>query len=504
LKPAFDIHERLVGSVLCIRDSNASIGMTYDFTTLTYTTYGGVLLWSSDLTQNPLIKKYYSTILKIDNIGAYRVNNFTYQKSTNLLFVLFGDKNKQNEVIFAIDIYTGKINIPSEAYLKNNQIITKVEDGCGFIFFNSSNEIIVTSAGTWANVRRTTKIFTYLPKSIGFTDKEVPIQLPYSNEHGETDLLIGIVPGNNGTNYGYYIFSEPRESKNTNFTVAESSTTEFSPKYYTYEYYIIPINDNLSTINRGYTFVDNKTNTNFIFGYVSIQNKAPDFDSVYKRIYKLENASNANNTYMFALIDGYYKYLDSYTLISDNGTAISRTASKGFGTDINSSNNQQLVATKSDFSGNEKITPESWKFNNFGYDSENNLFYFSFGGQKIDTTTNQPNGYKTKMGYFQFNNASLSLNVSAFSNDEKLYSLYSVGQDSYSSKSNYYMNKQFQNDNPFWLSRSSSQKDYTKTANSNIVFSNLTVSNMNLIQQIENNSLFKQTMPENITDSDFN
>ncbi|MDE6893830.1 MAG: hypothetical protein K2J02_00450, partial [Malacoplasma sp.] len=407
----------------------------------------------------------------------------------------------QNEIIFAIDIYTGKINIPSEAYLKNDQIITKVEDGCGFIFFNSANEIIVTSAGIWDNVKRTTKIFTYLPKSIGFTDKETPIELPYSIKYGTTDQLIGIVPGSNGTNYGYYIFSEPNESKN-DFPVAESSATEVSPKYYTYQYYILPINDDLSGKNRGYTFVDNNKNSSFIFGYVSTQNKAPDFESVYKRIYKLENASNANNTYMFALIDGYYKYLDSYTLISDDGKSISSLASKGFGTDINSSNNQQLLAKKTDFQENEKISADSWKFNNFGYDSKSNLFYFSFGGQKINTLTNQPNGYKTKMGYFQFSDTSLSLNSTAFSNDNELYSLYSVGFDSYTS-SNYYMGKQLDHSNPIWLARSGNQ-NYAPTTNNNITFSNLTVSNMNLIQQIEDNSLFKQTMPENITDSDLN
>ncbi|MDE6894486.1 MAG: hypothetical protein K2J02_03870, partial [Malacoplasma sp.] len=411
----------------------------------------------------------------------------------------------QNEIIFAIDIYTGKINIPSEAYLKNNQIITKVTDGCSFIFFNSANEIIVTSGGTKSNVNKTTKIFTYLPKSNGFIDKGINVNLPtaFSDEYAETDLLIGIIPGSNGTNYGYYIYTKPFENNYTSFAVAESSTTEFSQKFYTYEYYIIPLNNDLSSKNRGYAFVDNRKNLNFIFGSISTQNKAPDFESIYKRIFKLENASSANSTYMFALIDGNYKFLDSYSMISDNGKSMTVSASKGFGTVIDSSSNQQLFATSSDFQENEKVTADAWKFNNFGYDSDTNLLYFSFVGQKINTSTNKANGYKAKMGYFQFSNASLSLNISAFSNEEKLYSLYSVGYDSYSSN-NYYMNKQFENSDPIWLSRTSNQTEYTPIANSNNSFSELTVSNMNLIQQIEDNSLFKQTMPENITNKELN
>ncbi|MDE6894047.1 MAG: hypothetical protein K2J02_01590 [Malacoplasma sp.] len=485
--------------------NNATIGMTYDFTTLTYTTYSGLLLWSSDLTKNPLIKKYYSTMLNINNIGAYRINNFTYQKSSGLLFVLFGDKTKKNQIIFAVDIYTGKINIPNEAYLKNDQIITKVTDGCGFIFFNSANEIIVTSGGTKANVDATTKIFTYSPQNSGFTDKKLNINLPTADNDGtaNNDLLIGIVPGSNGTNYGYYLYSKPNANK-FNWTMGESSSENFvTSGHSSYNYYIIPLNDDLSTKNRAFRIVNNNGNLNAVFGYISNGDALPDFDNIYKRIYKLENASNSSSTYMFALIDSYWKFYDSYTLISDNGKTISVSASKGFGTVRDSSNNQQLLAQKNDFSENEKVLANSWEFTNFGYDEESNLFYFSFSGQRINTTTNQPDGYKAKMGYFQFLNSSLSLNVSDFANEASNYSLYSVGYDSYSSK-NYYMGKQLDRSNPVWLSRQEDQKDYVQTPNSNITFSKLSVSSINLIQQIEENKLFKETMPESIKITDLN
>ncbi|MDE6429296.1 MAG: hypothetical protein K2K18_02150, partial [Malacoplasma sp.] len=481
--------------------NNANIGMTYDFTTLTYTTYGGLLLWSSDLTKNPLIKKYYSSVLKIDNIGSYRVNNFTYQKNTNLLYVLFGNKNKQNQIVFAIDIYTGKINIPPNAFLKDNQIITNVTDGSGFIFFNSQNQIIVTSGGTKNNVDKSTKIFTYSPKSKGFTYLKQTIDLAIDNP---TDFLIGIIPGNNGTNYGYYVSTiNPNQNKTVNFNIAESQSTTFNTAFYSYAYYMIPINDNLSTKNSSKTFVDSRKNFDFIFGYISSANKTPNFDDIYKRIFKLENASNTNSIYMFALIDSYYKFLDSYSMISATGLSIQASPSKGFVPVRDSSNNQQLIPIASDFSPNEKVIADSWKFDNFGYDSDTNLFYFSFSGQKINTSTNKSDGYMSKMGYFQFQTTSLSINTTKFSNENNWYSLYSVGYDSYSSK-NYYMNKQLSNSEPVWLSRAENQTEYAPIANSNTSFAELNISTQNLIQQIEGSNLFKETMPENITEAQLN
>ncbi|MDE5949247.1 MAG: hypothetical protein K2G54_00040, partial [Malacoplasma sp.] len=483
--------------------NNATIGMTYDFTTLTYTTYGGVLLWSSDLTQNPLIKKYYSSVLNVNNIGAYKVNNFAYQKSTNLLFVLFGNKDNQNQIIFAIDIYTGMINIPSAAYLKNNQIIGKVADGSNFIFFNSTNEVIVTSCGSKNDANTKTKVFSYSPQNTGFTDKNLTINLPYANEG---DLLISIVPGFKGTNYGYYVSSIAKKNNINNFGIAETSSSEFTTNYYSYDYYIYPLNDDLTMQNRSstwtYATVNNNGNNNFRFGYISGENRLPDFNNIYKRIFRLENASSQNSSYMFALIDGYYKFLDSYTLISDSGTYIVSSPSKGFGSVRDSSNDQQLIAKTSNFNANEKVAIDSWKFNNFGYDNESNLLYFSFSGKKINTTNNQFIGYMTKLGYLQFESTTLSLKVSDFTTENSEYNLYSVGFDSYSS-SNYYMGKQLDHSNPIWLARSGIQ-NYAPTANNNITFSNLTVSNMNLIQQIEDNSLFKQTMPENISNTQIN
>ncbi|MDE6082660.1 MAG: hypothetical protein K2F52_02130, partial [Malacoplasma sp.] len=490
--------------------NNANIGMTYDFTTLTYTTYGGLLLWSSDLTKNPLIKKYYSSVLNINNIGAYRVNNFAYQKSTGLLFVLFGDKTKQNQTIFAIDIYTGLINIPSNAYLKQNQIIAKVADGSGFIFFNAADEIITTSGGKKTDVDKTTKIFTYSLKNKGFVEKKINIDVTFgvSNSTNNNDLLIGIVAGNFGTNYGYYVSSVPKQNKINNFNMAESSTSTFTTNYYSYDYYVVPLKNDLVKENRSYisASVSNNGNANFYFGYISSENKLPDFDSIFKRIFKLENASSQNTSYLFALIDGYYKFLDSYTLISDNGTWIASNASKGFGTDISSSNNQQLIPTTSDFNQNEKVSADSWKFDNFAYDSDSNLLYFSYSGQKINTSTNKPDGYMSKMGYFQFESTSLKFNTSSFSTENNPYSLYSVGYDSYISK-NYYMNKQYmeeQSTDPIWLSRSESEINYSPTQKNESSFSELNISTQNLIQQIEGSNLFKETMPENITQDQLN
>lgn len=477
--------------------NNAVIGMTRDYTTLTYTTYSGLLLWSSNLTKNPLIKQYYSTYLKINNIGAYQISYYTYQKSTGLLFVLFGDKTKVNQVVFAIDIYTGNINIPNNAFLKDNQIITKVADGSSFIFFNQSNEVIVTSGGTKENVDKTTKIFKYEVKTTGFYDKKLSINIPtaYTSSEGENnDYLLGIYPGKNGINYGYFLYCVPN-SKKFQFSLYESNTDPVRKENNSsYNYYFYPLNDDLT--RAGNFYVVSIANSGYRWGYVGKESEYPKFDDIYKRVFQLENASNPNQTYLFALQDSYWKFYDSYTLLSANGTKFSAQSSRGFG-------NANIIVQKNDFSNieNGKITLDSWKFDSFGYDAESNLLYFSFGAPISEDT--KTTGYLCKMGYYNFSaSTNLVFTASSFEKENNIYNLYSVGFESYTSQDKYYMVKEPQNSAPLWLSRNNNELIYNPTTNSTINFSELSVENQNLIQQIETNKLFKEKMPNSITQSD--
>ncbi len=479
--------------------NNAVVGMTKDYTTLTYTTYSGLLLWSSNLTKNPLIKQYYSNYLKVNNIGAYRITYYTYQKSSGLLFVLFGDKTKVNQVVFAIDIYTGNINIPNDAFLKDNQIITKVSDKSSFIFFNSSNEVIVTSGGKKADVDKTTKIFKYGVKTTGFYDRKLSISLPTlaeANKQPLNDYLIGIYPGKNGINYGYYL-SSIKNQKTFSFTVYETKTQTFAQKdNYSFSYYITPLNDDITSASSPY--IISYANSGYRWGCIGDLDKYPEFDDLYKRVFILENSTNPDQVYLFLLQDSYWHFSSSYTLFSANGTKFSTKSSKGF--------TGNIVVTQNDYSSfqdNEKIEAKSWKWDSFGYDDESNLVYFSFGAPIVNSANStSTNSYLCKMGYYNFSTSTtLVFTGSNFEKENNIYNLYSVGFESYSND-NYYMVKEPQNSDPLWLSKKSNEIYYTPTKDSTITFSELSVENKNLIQQIETNKIFKEKMPSSITQSD--
>ena len=483
--------------------NNATVGMTKDFTTLTYTTYSGLLLWSSDLTKNELLKKYYSTYLDVTNISSYKVNYFAYQKSTGLLFVLFGSNVKTNQVVFAIDIYTGNINVPLNAMLKNHEVITKVEDDSAFIFFNSSNDVIVTSANTRSEVNRTTKIFKYAKDGKGFADRKVNVSLDtaYSPNHqtlghtADTDMFLGLVPGKNKINYGLYLHTE-KNYKNGTLTIQENSGNKTSITTASFNYYIKPLDDDLKSIpGTDFSIVNGYQPDTANWGYWSENTHTiPKFDEVYKRIYKLENAANQNKTYMFLLIDSYYKTHASYSMFGYEGTQKinDQYTSQGWG---------GLQPESSNYSGVEKVEASNWNFDSFNYDSKSNLIYYSFSGKKIDQNNNKSlNSYLAKMGYISFETAVLKPYYSDFKTETTPYNIYSVNYDSYTS-SNYYMVKQAESANPVWMSKEKFGTVYNETANKEIKFSKLSNFN-NLIEQLESN-LFP-VIPESINQNNLN
>ncbi|MDE6894484.1 MAG: hypothetical protein K2J02_03860 [Malacoplasma sp.] len=56
----------------------AQIGMTTNKQTITCTTYNGLMLWNSKLTENKLIKNYYNNVKKIQIIDSFKVINYAY------------------------------------------------------------------------------------------------------------------------------------------------------------------------------------------------------------------------------------------------------------------------------------------------------------------------------------------------------------------------------------------------------------------------------------------
>ena len=246
-----------------VKAGGATVGMTANKQTITVTTYAGLLLWSHKLTENSLLKNYYSSVLTVSDISTYKVINFAYLESKNILFVLFGDEQTSgntNLVIFGLDINSGAIIVPSEAKLSDNQVIAKARNNSSFIFFNTKNELIVTSGSTNTNIQNSTKIITF-DTTTGFLNRKGNDEttnnfgtisgLPASN-----DYLLGFLPSSvEGINYSFWLYgpvsssnyAKPQLSyKTSNDTTGASNvsinltggiaTTSFN-------YYVFPVND---------------------------------------------------------------------------------------------------------------------------------------------------------------------------------------------------------------------------------------------------------------------
>ncbi|MDE5545802.1 MAG: hypothetical protein K2I76_04275, partial [Malacoplasma sp.] len=522
------------------KSGGATVGMTANKQTITVTTYAGLLLWSHKLTENTLLKNYYKTVLSVEDISTYKVINFAFLESKNILFVLFGNESTVNNVttlnnlvVFGLDINSGAIVVPKDAKLAESQIIGKARNNSEFIFFNSSDQLIVTSGNTITDINNSTKIMSFDSDSTGFANVENKGNDEETNNFSYSaiatnisgSMLIGFLPSQEkNINYSLWLANATRGLSAVTFSYDTSNATTASPpttiaiagtntnQRRSFDYYIVPVKDDFTNIGTDFGTV-NKNGSDIASntadrGYLNINQNKPVFESVYKRFfYTGSSADTANKTLtenFGVLLDSYYSMMSSFAsfpvLVNTETDTVSlkTLSSKVYNMNsISSSNNGPSTEDLKNLPNDVSIN--YWEYNSVGYDKESNFVYFSLSGQETDVSGDsltELNKYYTNIRYINLkdDNASKNISVDAYVESDP-YTLSDVNFDTYTDQNNLYLTKQVIDGNDGqWMTTSvadfdDDQKDFEPTTNIN--FSSLET----LAKDVENSQVLDEIMP---------
>lgn len=505
------------------------IGMTENKQTITSTTYDGVLLWSNKLTENKLLKQYYVS-KNVDDISNFKVVNYLYLKNKEILFVLFGEEKTeennlqlQNLVVLGLDIKFGSVFVPGSANLENGEIINSVKDNAAFIFANSKDQLIVTSANTTADINKSSKIISFDEKEKGFAtikessdSSENPFYSQVTNTVKKEDMLLGFVPSNTpGVNYSLWLYTVSRSSTGIYLDFVVNNKTinlHVSDKYPwgAFNYYIVPVNDNFENINNKF-FVANEYTTGITThtdrGYITDTKNPPKFSDINKRFYNMGVDTTNGLEYLTLFMDSYipiistvaqYSFYIKDLATNPTGTRRSRIF---YNSGTQAQNNLTNFPKASDFANVPDV--DNWNINTIGYDDYSKTFYYSYSGNKKYIYK-----YINAFAYIKLYYGKNGDIKTTFTNDNRAYTITNVNSYSYQENSdtkNAFVIKQYldDNDNKFeWLSRLSSSNDaFTLVENNKVSFSKLP---NNLKDQITSKDILIENnkMPSALTETD--
>ncbi|MDE5952754.1 MAG: hypothetical protein K2G48_01375, partial [Malacoplasma sp.] len=488
----------------------ATVGMTKNKQTITVTTYAGLLLWSHKLTENQLLKNYYNSVLSINDISTFKVINFAYLESSNILFILFGQETTasdattlSNLTVFGLDINSGAIVVPKNAKLSDSQVIAKARDNSAFIFFNTANQLIVTSGDNVADINSSTKIMSFDIEN-GFANvankgnDEPTNDFSYNQSDKTTglnanDMLLGFLPSSiSGINYSFWLASTVWGQWNGTFlNYSTSNATTNAPQNNINEdnkwfnYYIIPVNDSFENLTA--SDIMNRGNKNDVKrGYLlpASDTTLPNFDDITKRFFNTSSVSiNGTTTETVGvLVDSYdsmFSTFINYSIdISNNNVTLNSIPNFYFNAgNVNSGPTAAELANLPD-----NVVVNKWEFNSVGYDKESNFIYLSLSGNEVNVTEGDdqtiiPGKYLTNTRYASLqkaNNESKDAYV-----ESSPYTLSDVNLDTYTNQNNLYLTKQVIDGNDGqWLKTTvtdftNESKDFAPTDESKINFSSL-------------------------------
>ncbi len=495
----------------------ATVGMTENKQTITLTTYAGLLLWSHKLVDNQLLKQYYSEVKSVNDISSFKVINFAYLESKNILFVLFGEEtntSKTNLVVFGLDINSGSIVVPSAGKLADNQVIAQVRDNSTFIFFNSSDQLLVTSGDTVSDIANSSKIMSFDVSGAGFANVKgnddstnnfgtLPVSTSSPAVANVNDYFLGFLPSSQkGLNYSLWLYSPLRTSGSGNLSYATgigSSTAKSIVLNKYFNYYVLPLSDNFTVTNNGFTVVNNNSR-----GYLS--STFPKYEDIYKRFFYtgLSETSGTTTESLGILLDSDDDMFSSFVNFKYTvNTGSSPTVTAGSGDMFMNYSTATLTAPQkadlpADLASDADVS--NYEFNSVGYDKESNFVYFSLSGAEETGEGNAAtaNGkYLTNTRYVDLKSENLSKAVSSDAYiEDNPYTLSDVNFETYADQDNLYLTKQtIEGDRGQWLSTTvtdfnDDQKDFEPTKSA-INFSSIE----NFSNELKNSKDLNNVMP---------
>ena len=340
---------------------NGSVGMTSDKKTLVFTSYDGFLVWSSNLTENILLKKYYKQVLNIDDISSYSVVNYLCLVEDELLVVIFGDVNKQNLSLFGVDLKSGYIYTQpdvSNIDLNNNKNFVKINDGICLLYQNSKKEIIATTGNKVADYSFSgnTIILSFV-KDLGF--RNVPSNSIIVKPENTNDLLLGFMPASSATNYAIFLSST---STTGSLNVKNASGSDQSTTSYDFKYYAYIVDDNLKAITNN----NNAVKIDLASSVYHSKTNDLDFNKIQKRF----SSISLDESTAWFWCDSEFKQGSGISKLTYSNSSGSPSATENYYSVFDSSSSNQTGFDYSDLS-----------VNSISFDSQNKKVLMSFSGQ---------------------------------------------------------------------------------------------------------------------------
>ncbi|MDE5949776.1 MAG: hypothetical protein K2J02_04060, partial [Malacoplasma sp.] len=394
-----------------------------------------------------------------------------------------------NLTVFGLDINSGAIVVPKNATLSNDQVIAKARGNSAFIFFNSSDQLIVTSGYKNANISLSTKIMSFDDNN-GFSN--VKGNDAETNDFGtianianaNNDYLLGFLPsGVKGINFSIWLFATATTSNfaKTQLSYKTSNAATAAPDVSinktggvattSFNYYVFPVNDDFVSLQPSDATarfeVANKFNDTTYRGYLNSTSQMPDFNSIYKRFF-ITSANTTGTTLKESvgiLLDSYDKMFTSFSVVP----YVLDTANSTYTYDKNSSGKNN-TATYMNLANNSITGPDqadslnydadkktglednlvvnSWEFSSVGYDKESDFVYFSLSGEEYNYSTEgkgEATGkYLTNTRYIDLKPETAidkRISADAYIQDSP-YTLSDVNFDTYTDTNNLYLAKQ--------------------------------------------------------------
>ncbi len=196
------------------------LGKTKDSKTAILTSYSGVIVWSTTISQIQLVKDFYAN-KGINDISTYTINGWVNVTlgSQEYISILFGTPTNENQIVLFLDAATGIVFTPYSIANPNSTNtfvgnMAYVGDGQTTLYKTSRSKILAIGGTTSSDISSKAQIVT-------LTNTNISSMQPNISSIGlsETDSFVGFTPGFLSTSSTVDFF-QFKKSDGTIYTVA--------------------------------------------------------------------------------------------------------------------------------------------------------------------------------------------------------------------------------------------------------------------------------------------
>lgn len=187
-----------------------TLGMNSAKNIMILTSYNGQIIWANDLTNNTVIKSYYSSLqTPVTDISTYTVKSWQEVYGKDRLMVLFGSPSGENTIAIQMSLKNGDVLLNDS----NQPFITNVKDGANFLMATSDINLYYAVKDYFNVIAEVFVDVTKVTITENNLTQETVTNFVVSENRAYrwtikpyADYFMGWIPGRIGSNVNYLIF----------------------------------------------------------------------------------------------------------------------------------------------------------------------------------------------------------------------------------------------------------------------------------------------------------